>query len=333
MTEPVSPEVVFDTLFAYQKTAALKAAIELGLFTAIDGGANTTQALATEVRASERGVRILCDFLTTLGLLDKADSRYTLPATSATFLSRKSPAYMGTTASFLTLPQMRQNFERLTETVREGTVRPDSNMVSTENAVWVEFARSMVPLAMPAAHAIAGILEIEKKGAVKVLDIAAGHGMYGIVLAQRNPQVQVTAADWGPFLEVANEQAEQAGVASLYRTIPGDAFLTDFGSGYDVALVTNFLHHFDRAQCTAFLQKVARALTPGGRVVLVEFVPNPDRVTPPMAARFSLAMLAGTPAGDAYTLADLTEMLNAAGFGDVQAHSLPTPQTVVVGRK
>jgi 2-polyprenyl-3-methyl-5-hydroxy-6-metoxy-1,4-benzoquinol methylase len=333
MTEPVSPEVVMDTLFAHQKTAALKSAIELGLFTAIDGGANTTQALATEVRASERGVRILCDFLTTLGLLEKADGRYMLAPTSATFLSQKSPMYMGTIASFLTLPEMRRNLERLTETVREGTVRPDGNTVSTENTVWVEFARSMVPLAMPSALAIAGILQIEKKGATRVLDIAAGHGMYGIVLAQRNPQVEVVAADWAPVLEVAKEHAGQAGVAPRYHTIPGDAFLSDFGSGYDVALVTNFLHHFDRAQCTAFLQKVARALTPGGQVVLVEFVPNADRVTPPIAARFSLTMLAGTPSGDAYTLAELTGMLNAAGLGNVQAYPLPTQQTVVVARK
>lgn len=331
--EPVSPDSIFDTLFAFQQTAALKAAIDLDLFTAIDEGVRTASAIAPRVGAVERGARILCDFLTTLGLLVKEDGSYGLTPQSAAFLSRKSPMYMGTVASFLTMPEMKHNFDDLTGAVRRGGVLPSGNTVSVENPIWIEFARAMVPMAMPGAHAIAGILGIEAMGPTRVLDIAAGHGMYGIVLAQRNPAVQVAAADWSPVLRVAEEHAREAGVALRYRTIPGDAFQTEFGTGHDVALVTNFLHHFSPEECTRFLLKVAAALSPYGRVVLVEFVPNPDRVTPPSAARFSLTMLAGTPSGDAYTLAELTSMLQAAGFHDVQAHPLPTPETVVVARK
>jgi 2-polyprenyl-3-methyl-5-hydroxy-6-metoxy-1,4-benzoquinol methylase len=330
---PVSPDSIFDTLFAYQQTAALKAAIDLDLFTAIDDGARTVSAIAPRIGAVERGARILCDFLTTLGLLHKEHGVYGLTPQSAAFLSRKSPMYMGTVANFLTMPELKHNFDDLTGAVRRGGVLPSGNTVSVENHIWIEFARAMVPMAMPGAHAIAGILGIESLGPTKVLDIAAGHGMYGIVLAQRNQAVEVAAADWAPVLGVAEEHARAAGVASRYRTIPGDAFQTDFGHGHDVALVTNFLHHFDPEQCTRFLSKVAAALAPTGRVVLVEFVPNADRVTPPAAARFSLTMLAGTPSGDAYTLAELTAMLQAAGFRDVQAHPLPTPETVVVARK
>ena len=329
---PVTPDVVFDTLFAYQQTAALKTAIDLDLFTAVDNGAATTAAIAARTGAAERGVRILCDYLATLGLLAKSGGTYELPPTSSAFLSRKSPMYMGTVASFLTMPYMKRNFDDLTETVRNGTVRPEGNSVSTENPIWVEFARAMVPMAMPGAHAIAGILGVESMGPIKILDIAAGHGMYGIVLAQRNPAAEVAAVDWAPVLTVAREHAQQAGVASRFRTIPGDAFESEFGTGHDVALVTNFLHHFDPATCTGFLSKVAAALKPGGQVVLVEFVPNPDRISPPMPARFSLTMLAGTPAGDAYTLAELSGMLGSAGFRDVHAHPLPTPETVLVAR-
>jgi ubiquinone/menaquinone biosynthesis C-methylase UbiE len=107
----------------------------------------------------------------------------------------------------------------------------------------------------------------------------------------------------------------------------------DFGGPYDVALVTNFLHHFDPATCTTFLRKVHAALKPGGRVVVLEFVPNPDRISPPMPAGFSLTMLAGTPSGDAYTLAELQQQLGGAGFGAASAHGLPTPGTILVAQK
>jgi hypothetical protein len=91
------------------------------------------------------------------------------------------------------------------------------------------------------------------------------------------------------------------GVADRYHLLPGSAFGTDFGSGYDLVLIANFLHHFDPPTCTTFMRKVHTALKPGGRAAIAELVPNPDRVTPPTAAAFSMMMLATTPAGDAYT--------------------------------
>jgi hypothetical protein len=119
-----SAEVVFDTLFAYQRSAALGSAIELGLFTAIDEGGRTVEALANRCRASARGTRILCDFLVTIGLLRKSDDSYELTPESAAFLSQRSPAYLGTTARFLLRPELKGNFDNLTAAVRRGGVPP-----------------------------------------------------------------------------------------------------------------------------------------------------------------------------------------------------------------
>ena len=331
-TEAPSADVVFDTLFAYQRSAALKAALDLEVFTAIDEGATTAAALASRCHASERGLRILCDYLTTIDLLEKAGSSYRLPPNSAAFLSQRSPMYMGSTARFLLLPGVKDNFDDLTGAVQRGGVAPAGNTVAPENPIWVEFARAMVPMMVPAAHGIADALHIESAGPARVLDIAASHGIFGITLALRNPKVEVTAVDWAPVLEVARENAAAQGVGDRIHLKPGDAFEVDFGAGYDVALVTNFLHHFDHATCTSFLAKVRRALKTGGRVVLLEMVPNPDRVTPAVPARFSLTMLGGTPSGDAYTLGELRDQLEKAGFADVSSFSLPTPETVVVAQ-
>jgi ubiquinone/menaquinone biosynthesis C-methylase UbiE len=91
-------------------------------------------------------------------------------------------------------------------------------------------------------------------------------------------------------LEVAQQNAQAMSIADRYHLLPGSAFEIDFGSGYDLALITNFLHHFDPPTCTTFMRKVHAALVPAGRVAIAEFVPNPDRVTPPTAAAFSMMM-------------------------------------------
>jgi 2-polyprenyl-3-methyl-5-hydroxy-6-metoxy-1,4-benzoquinol methylase len=197
----------------------------------------------------------------------------------------------------------------------------------------VEFARSMVPMMMPSAHMIADVLDVASAGPIRVLDIAASHGIFGITIAQRNPAAEVVAVDWPHVLDVATENARKMGVADRHHVNPGDAFSVDFGTGFDVVLFTNFLHHFDVETNIGLLRKAAAAMNRGGRVVILEMVPNEDRISPPLAAGFALTMLAGTPAGDAFTLRELQEMLTAAGFGPATAHQTPTPEMVVVASK
>jgi 2-polyprenyl-3-methyl-5-hydroxy-6-metoxy-1,4-benzoquinol methylase len=330
---PPSPDLFFDTVQAYQRTAALRAAIDLNLFTAIADGAHTVPALAARCHASERGTRILCDFLTIVGFLIKTGGSYQLTQDSAAFLNAHSPAYMGGTMEFLGSTDVVRHFDDLANTVRRGSIPKDDSTVANENPVWEKFARAMVPMMMPSAQAIADILAIAAAGPIQVLDIAAGHGIFGIALAQRNPQAEVVAVDWAGVLKVATGHAAKMGVGTRHRVVAGDAFTVDWGAGYDIALMTNFLHHFDAATCVALLKKVAASLNPGGRVAVLEFVPNEDRISPPGTAMFAMQMLGGTPSGDAYTLAELTAMLNAAGYNTVSNHPLQGPQTLVVGTK
>jgi len=332
-TAAPSPQLFFDTAQAYQRTAALRAAIELDLFTTIGDGAETVPAIATACKASERGIRILCDYLTILGFLTKAADRYQLTLDSSVFLSKRSPAYFGSVVGFLGSPSVVRLFDDLTGTVRRGSVAKADSTVADENPVWQEFARAMVPMMMPPSQAIADILGVAGAGPMRVLDIAAGHGIFGIAIAQRNPQAEIVAVDWAGVLQVATENAAKMGVAARHTALAGDAFKVDYGTGYDVALMTNFLHHFDAATCTTLLTKVAASLKPGGRIAVLEFVPNEDRITPPESAAFAMQMLGNTPGGDAYPLSELTTMLKAAGFATVSGHPLPGPQTVIVGTK
>jgi ubiquinone/menaquinone biosynthesis C-methylase UbiE len=169
---------------------------------------------------------------------------------------------------------------------------------------------------------------------LKILDIAAGHGLYGLAFANNNPQANIVALDWPNVLEVAKENARVAGVADRYSTIEGSAFDVDYGTGYDLILLTNFLHHFDPPTNETLLRKVHAALAEGGRAVTLEFVPNEDRISPPESAAFSVQMLGGTPAGDAYTFPELERMCANAGFARSELHELPPSiQRVVISEK
>lgn len=330
-----SPILFFETVNAYQRSAAIKAAIELDLFTKLAEGQQSARELAQATGAQERGVRILCDYLAVLGFLTKQDGRYGLTHDSATFLDRNSPAYMGSAIEFLLSPMLMAAFDDVAGAVRKGgTVLPDEGTVTAEHPVWVQFARAMAPMMTMPAQVMTGLLDIEPERKLRVLDIAAGHGMYGITLAERYRNAEVTALDWPGVLEVAKENAARAGLAERYRTLPGSAFDVDFGSGYDIVLLTNFLHHFDTETCEGLLRRVHAALAQDGRAVTIEFVPNEDRVTPPPSAMFSMVMLASTPAGDAYTFSEFERMFRNAGFSRSELHQLPpTPQQAIISYK
>jgi SAM-dependent methyltransferase len=328
-----SPEIIFQSLFAYQRTAALRAAIELDLFRAVGEGPGDVASLARRCSAAERGIRILCDYLTIAGLLAKRDGCYSHTPTSALFLDPHSPACIASTARFLAADGLQEPFGRLAEIVRRGrTVMPGQGSVEPNHPMWVEFAHSMAPMMAPLAAPLGAIVLDGQRGPVSVLDVAAGHGLFGIEVAKQNPEARVTALDWPAVLEVAHGNARRAGVHDRMSYLPGNAFEVSFGGPHDIILITNFLHHYDGPTCVELLRKARAALKPGGRVAALEFVPDEDRVTPPMTAAFSLTMLATTVAGDAYTFRELDGMYRAAGFARVVPHPVPeSPHTIVIG--
>lgn len=323
---------IFETLRAYQQTAALRAAIELDVFTAIGEGATTADQIAKRCGTSERGMRILCDTIVTDGLLTKENGGYACAPDAAFFLDRRSPASLASVSEFLASPGNIKESLSLAECVRKGgTVLPGEGSVEADNPFWVLFARAMAPMMAIAARAMAE--HAAGTGPMRVLDIAAGHGVFGIAIAERNQQAHITAVDWAAVLEVAKENAIQAGVHDRWRALPGSAFDVDFGAGYDLVLIANFLHHFDTPTIEEFLRKVHGALKPGGKAVTLEFCPNEDRVSPLTPARFAITMLQSTAKGDAYTFGELKAMFGNAGFTSSHQRMLPSEQSVIVSER
>lgn len=334
-TSEPSPQLFWETITGFQRSAAMKSAIELDVFTRVAEGNSTASKIADACNASERGVRILCDSLTVMGFLNKIDGEYSLNESSAAFLNRQSPMFLGDAANFILSPMQKRGFDELTDAVRQGgsTISSDGSL-DPESPMWVYFARGMTGMMMPAAQMIAEHLGFDSEQSIKVLDIAAGHGIFGITIAQKYQNAEIYALDWSNVLEVATENAEKFGVSARHHLIPGSAFDVEYNEEYDVILLTNFLHHFDKITNETLLRKIHKSLADGGKVITLEFIPNDDRVSPPSEAMFSLVMLAGTPHGDAYTFNELREMFETAGFSRNEHIPLtPMPQHLIVSMK
>src|SRR5260370_34684469 len=310
-----SPALFLDTVNSYQRPAAIKAAIELDLFTAIGEGRETSQALALRCGASERGMRILSDYLVVIGFLRKKRGRYGLTIDFAMLLDRRSPGYLADAIEFFLSPMLTDGFRDVTAVVRKGgTLLPEAGTIAPDHHVWVNFARAMAPMSAVPAKKMARLIDKRPEQKLKVLDLAASHGMYGIEIARRNKQAEVVAIDWECVLAVAKENALKAGIDNRYSTIAGSAVEVDYGSDYDLILLTNFLHHFDMTTCERLLEKVHAALAPRGRAVTVDFVPDAGPVSPPRPPPSCLTIFGPTPNGHAYTYDEFNRMLSNAGF-------------------
>jgi len=326
----LSNNPVYDISLAYQKTAAMTAAIKLDIFTKIGNDHLSVEQIANMTNASPRGVRILCDFLCVIGLLEKNTNLYNLSVEAKRFLDRTSPNCMADVIDFLAAPEI---VSFIMDDPRAYVIAGGASglaNISPDNPVWVRFAQAMVPFVSITAKRTAAYIARRAMQPRKVLDIAAGHGLFGIEVANMVSDASVMAIDWDNVLAVARKNADSAGLTDRYQTTSGNAFEVDWGDNYDLILLPNILHHFDQGECVQLLGKAKKSLAIDGSVFVIDIMPNPDRISPPEQAAFAFLMLATTPQGDAYTCAEYETMARAAGLTPAGSRPLlPTPQTLL----
>jgi ubiquinone/menaquinone biosynthesis C-methylase UbiE len=197
-----------------------------------------------------------------------------------------------------------------------------------------EFVIDLFPMSYPAARALAGALKLgDTRTDVRVLDLAAGSGVWSIALAQASPLVRVTAVDWSGVLDVTRRMAERFGLAERYRFVAGDLMEADFGSGHHVATLGHILHSEGEARSRALLKKVAQALAPGGTVAIAEFLVNEERTGPPNGVLFAVNMLVATQEGDTFSFGEIAEWLREAGFRDARTIDTPGPSPLILATR
>jgi C-methyltransferase len=332
---PQGPAAIFQMLNAAQVTALLTSGVELGFFAKLDGAAATADELATRIGCPARTTRMLAEALTVIGLCEKNAGKYRLSPLAAETLVPGRPAYIGDMTGILGSPMMWQGLSRLGEAVRAGGSVLEQHAETPENPFWETFATSSGSVSMVSSQLLGGLLGgfiAGKKGPVRVLDIAAGSGIYGYSLCKAYPNVELTALDWPNVLEKTREWGQRLGIdASRVHYLAGNLFEVDFGGPYDVILASHIYHHFDPATCLALTRKIAGALAPRGRVAVHEFLTDGDN---PAGIMFAITMLVSTRKGTAYTHADFRGWFAEAGLASPTVHpNVGLPTSFLVGEK
>jgi 2-polyprenyl-3-methyl-5-hydroxy-6-metoxy-1,4-benzoquinol methylase len=320
--EPGGPAAVMQMFQGLQVTGILTAAIDLNIFQELSEGPLDAQVTSQRIGCPERSTRILLDALAVLGLLDKEGTKYGLSPTARDHLVPGEALYLGDVRGIFASDVFWSAMPRLAEAVRNGGSVLAKHAETPENPFWEQFAQSSAWMAFPAAMAIDAVLGewVESKPTCRVLDIAAGSGIYGFTIA-KHPNVELTSLDWPNVLEQTREWAGRLQVdAKRVKYLPGNLFEVDYGGPYDLILLSHVYHHFDAATCAALTNRVAAALAPGGRIAVQDIVYDPALQNPD-AAMFSVVMLMWTQKGESFTQADYATWFVEAGLRPPSVHA------------
>jgi len=328
----LNPEQLMQMGMSYTSSRVLAAGVQLEVFLHIAAGRHSAAAIAKAAGASERGMRMLLDALTSLQLLTKSGGQYRLTRSTEKYLVRDTPDYMGAILEDNTLWD---TWGQLVEAVRTGKPpRRVEGQAEAEKFFPVLIRSLHVMHREPARRAAQALGAGVSRRGLGVLDVACGSGVWGIAVAQADPAASLTLQDFPGVLEHTRGYAEREGVAERCTYLAGDLKQVDFSTGrYDVALLGNIIHSEGEASSRDLFRRLHRALRAQGRVVIIDLLPNDERTGPPWPVIFALNMLVNTETGDTYTLAEYTKWLKEAGFTRVETADIGSHSPLIIANK
>jgi SAM-dependent methyltransferase len=330
----VTPDRLMQFGFAYAPPLIIGAAVSNKVFDTLATGAKTVEEVSKAAGSSTRGLRAIMNALVGLELLSKdRHEKYSLTPESENFLVSGKP---GTLAGFFSMNRVRliQHWMKLDEIVRSGRPAEARNQEGPGTEFFTELVENIIPMSARAAQTLADHLKVaEAKNEVRVLDLAAGSGIWGISLAQKSSRVQVTAVDWAGIIPTTKRITGRFGVGDRFEFIEGDLLEAYFGTGYDIATLGHILHSEGEERSRVLLKKTLGALRSGGTIAIGEWLVNDERTEPLPSLIFAVNMLVNTERGDTFSFNEITMWLEEAGFKNVRTVEAPGPSPLVLATK
>jgi len=330
---PVTPERLMQLSWGYAPPLIIGAAVHHGYFDALSSRPMTAAEVAKATETSERGATAVLQALAGFNLLAyDEDRRFVLTPESDAFLVSSRPGFLG--AFFLRQgTDVIPRWLGLNETVKTGVPAQQVNEEATGTGFFQKLVEALFAMNFLPATTLARSLNLPPDAPVKVLDVAAGSCVWGIAVGQAYPNAHIFAADWEGVIPVTRRFAERHGLADRTSYIPGDINKSDFGSGYDVAILGHILHS-EGEQCSrTLLRRVYDALKPGGTIAIQEFLVNSERTGPPAGLLFAVNMLVATKEGNTFSFEEIAGWLTTIGFIDCRTLEAPGPSPIILATK
>lgn len=322
-------ETILATSRGFMESRLVLSAVELEVFTVLGGADKSLDEMAAALGAPARGVAILLDALAAVGLLRKADNRYSCPDEIHRLLDAHSPESI--------VPMIKHNasiwafWSDMTAIVRRGGAERAPS-VFQDPADLEAFIGAMHVVSRNTAGAVARAAGIG--GARNLLDIGGATGTYAEAFLREQPAMRATIFDQPSVIEMARKRLAGTDIAARIELVGGDFYNDELPGGHDLALLSAIIHQNSPEQNVVLYAKAFRALVPGGRLLIRDFVLSEDRTRPIGGAMFALNMLVATTGGNCYTFDEMCDTLEQAGFTDAQLiQSADTMDGLVIARK
>lgn len=322
-----SPQDIMDVATGFQRSRVLLTAYELGIFTCLGDRSCVSIEVAAGLNLDARATDRLMNALCALGLLSKDQGRFSNSPGAARFLVREKPEYMGNLAHTVNLWD---TWSTLTDAVRHGSsvIKKD---VSERETPWLDsFIAAMHWRAAKNAHQIVNLLDLS--GVNCVLDVGGGSGAFAMAFAGAKPGLEAVVFDLPNVVPLTRGYIEREGMSSRVETVAGNYQTDKLGSGFDLIFLSAIIHSNSPEENRALMTKCVAALNPRGQVVVVDFIMDDDRTSPPFGAFFALNMLVGTEAGDTYTETEVRAWMQDAGLLSIARKDTPFGTCMIVGR-
>jgi SAM-dependent methyltransferase len=316
-----TPDDLMKLSGGYWAACALHAGLRLDLFTALGEDRSTAEDVARRLAASRRGTAMLLNALCALGLLVKEGNLYANTSEALQFLHRRSPAFLG--HILLHHHFLMPSWARLPEAVLAGKPVRVRSSHTDEAAEREAFLMGMANIASGLAPKVAELVDLA--GRSRLLDLGGGPGTYAIHFCQKNPGLTATVFDLPTTRPFAEATIARFGIGDRVSFRPGDFYADDYPGGFDAVWISQILHSESPDECRTLLGKAARALVPGGVLLIHEFYLDDTLDRPLHPALFALNMLVGTDHGQAYSEGQVRQMMAEAGFKDIRRLDFANP--------
>ena len=328
MQQIIKAEEISNIAFGFIASKALFVALHCDIFTKLSKKPMSSKDLAREIKVPANGISTICTALTSIGLLQRKNEKYSNSKGAEKFLVKGAPQDFGDYLRLQIDRQMYGFMEQLegvvTNNIKSNYIDSYAKWMSNEKEARI-YSESQHAGSVGPAKSLARIIDFTKIS--HLLDVAGGTGGFAIGLCEANPNLHVTIIDFPHVIKLGYEKVKEAGLSDRISFIAGNALDYKWPTNVDAVMMSYLFNGVPEKAIPKLVKKAYSIINSGGLYIVHDFMVDNDRSGPPLAALWQLQHLAFTPNAKSITNKWVTDILESSGFVNIQIKPLISGMT------